>query len=258
MEFRRITSKENDVIKYVSQLQKSSAKRREWGCFVLEGLRICNDAVQNNYDIEALIVSDTAYEKHFKSVKAISEKSKKSFILPDALFKKVSDTVNPQGVLCISKFSSYSASELDPRGRYIALENLQDPSNLGAISRTAEAFGINGIILQGGCDPYSPKSLRASMGALVRIPIYQTENMFELFRTLNLRSYAAVVHSEAQSLEKVTFSQGCVVIVGNEANGLTNETINNSDVKVTISMKGNAESLNAAVAASLIMWEMSK
>ena len=208
MEFYRITSKENDIIKLISQLQKSSSKRRELGLFVLEGLRICSDAVKNNYDIEMLIISETANEKYSENIEEISYKSKKNFVLPDALFKKISDTVNPQGVLCICKISSYSPEEINPEGKYIALENLQDPSNLGAISRTAEALGIDGIIIQGGCDPYSPKSLRASMGALVRIPVFQTDNLFEIFETCGLRSFAAVVHTKAESLGQVKFDKG--------------------------------------------------
>ncbi len=258
MEFYRITSKENNIIKLISQLQKSSSKRRELGLFVLEGLRICSDAVKNNYDIEMLIISETANEKYSENIEEISYKSKKNFVLPDALFKKISDTVNPQGVLCICKISSYSPEEINPEGKYIALENLQDPSNLGAISRTAEALGIDGIIIQGGCDPYSPKSLRASMGALVRIPVFQTDNLFDIFETCGLRSFASVVHTKAESLGQVKFDKGCVVLIGNEANGLTDNAIQMSDVLLTIPMRGNAESLNAAVAASLIMWEMSK
>jgi TrmH family RNA methyltransferase len=138
------------------------------------------------------------------------------------------------------------------------LENLQDPSNLGAISRTAEAFGLDGIFLKGGCDPYSPKSLRASMGALLRIPVYQTHDLFKEFDKAGLVSYAAVIDKDAQKLGTVSFAPGSVVIIGNEANGIAKETIARCDNRITIPMDGKAESLNAAIAASIIMWEMCK
>lgn len=257
-EFLRITSKENDIIKQVSQLQKSSSKRKEESCFVLEGLRICMDAIINGFSVKRIIVSDSAYNKFAKEVKQIAEKSDYCIIVPDSLFSKISDTVSPQGILCVCGFKLQTGDELSSCGKYIALENLQDPSNLGAISRTAEAFGIDGIILSGGCDPYSSKSLRASMGALLRIPIFRTENMFELFDKFSLKSYSAVVHGDALNADEVCFENGSVIIIGNEANGLTEYTIEKSDVKVTIPMKGRAESLNASVAAAVLMWEMCK
>ena len=253
--FVKISSKENEIIKHISGLQKSTKKRKDEGVFVLEGLRLCMDAVQNGYSPKTVIVSVSAMEKYANDIALFN--AEQSFLVPDSLFVKISDTVSPQGILCIYKMPQYD-NFLDSTGKYIALENLQDPSNLGAISRTAEALGMSGIILQGGCDPYSSKSLRASMGALLRIPVYQTENMFDLFNKYGLKTFAAVVNGESVKLGEIPFSQGCVALIGNEANGLTAETINASDVLLNIPMSGKAESLNAAVAASIIMWEMCK
>ena len=147
---------------------------------------------------------------------------------------------------------------INKSGKYIALDNLQDPSNLGAISRTAEAFGIDGLIVQNGCDPYSSKSLRASMGALLRIPVIETDDMFALFANHGLRSYASIVSADAVKINDISFEDGSVVIVGNEANGVSDNTLVNADQTFTIPMSGKAESLNAAVAASIIIWEMCK
>ena len=188
MDFTRITSRENAIIKHILQLNQSSSKRKEEGVFVLEGLRLCLDAIQNGCSINTLVVSDFAFNKYAKDIKELYENSVEKYLIPDSLFQKISDTVTPQGILCVCDLPKADFSNLNSNHKYIALENLQDPSNLGAISRTAEALGINGIIMQGGCDPYSPKSLRASMGALLRIPVYQTNNMFEVFKSVSITS----------------------------------------------------------------------
>ncbi len=258
MDFIRISSKENAIIKEIALLQKSSSKRKEEALFVLEGLRLCQDAAQNNYSVKTLVVSDTAAEKYAESIAEICRVAAEKYIIPDSLFQKIADTVSPQGVLCVCDLPKATKYSVSASGKYIALENLQDPSNLGAISRTAEALGISGLIVQGGADPFSPKSLRASMGALLRIPVIQTNDMFEVFKSASIKSYASVVHETAESVCTQTFKGGCAVIIGNEANGLTNETILKATKSITIPMSGCAESLNAAVAASILMWEMTK
>ena len=145
------------------------------------------------------------------------------------------------------------------KGRFIGLENLQDPSNLGAIARSCEALGADGILIsKGSCDPYSPKSLRASMGTLLRMPVFTLADFSKEIAGLGLKTYACVVDTDAQNFGDIKFSDGSVLIIGNEANGITDETKSVSDMKITIPMKGNAESLNAAVAASIAMWEMMK
>lgn len=257
-DFLRITSKDNEVIKLILQLQKSSSKRKEEGLFVLEGLRLCMDAHLNGFATERLIVSDFAIEKLSDEIAVLSSNAGRCIVVPNQLFAKISDTVSPQGVMSLCSFKSDIENKLDPAGRYVALENLQDPSNLGAIARTAEALGISGIIMSGGCDPYSSKSLRASMGALLRLPVYQVDDMFDAFNKAQLYSYAAVVHRSAKNVDELSFGKGSVVVVGNEANGLTEETIERCNERITIPMGGRAESLNAGVAAAILMWEMSK
>ena len=255
-EFKVITSKDNALIKLVSSLQSSSKARKENGLFVLEGLRICKDAYENDILFEKLIVSETALNKYREDISVYETKAKECFQLTDSLFAKISDTVSPQGIIGICKIPD-NYRTLNIKGRYIALENIQDPSNLGAISRTAEALGVNGIILAGGCDPYAPKSLRASMGTLLRMPLFQFSEISELEYT-GLKAYACVVDSDALPVTDIGFEDGCVVVIGNEANGITEETKGFCDEQITIPMSGKAESLNAAVAASIAMWEMMK
>jgi len=251
-----ITSKDNPLVKQVSALQTSSRARRDSGLFVLEGLRICLDAYENGLTFEMLIVSKSAYEKHQNQIASFETVAVKKYILNDSLFKKISDTDTPQGIIAVAKMPEYNA-EISKNGRYIALENLQDPSNLGAIARTAEALGVSGIIMnKTGCDPYSPKSLRASMGTLIRLPVWIVDDISDFITDVGLTSYACVVDKCAQSITDTKFKSGDVIIIGNEANGISNALKEKSDKLITIPMSGMAESLNAAAAAAIAMWEM--
>lgn len=256
-EFKEITSRENSLIKLISALQSSSKARRENGLFVLEGLRICSDAFDNGIGFDKLIVSKTAFEKYRGSVDEFSENADECFLIPDSLFQKISDTSSPQGICALCRPSAIGENNIDKNGRYVALENLADPSNLGAISRTAEALGASGLILSPGCcDPYSPKALRASMGTLLRIPVIIADDFPAALKRAGLHTFACVVDSGAFPVTSAEFADGCAVIIGNEANGITDETKSFSDSLITIPMRGKAESLNAAAAAAIAVWEM--
>ena len=255
---KSITSKDNSLIKLVCSLQTSSKARKENGLFVLEGKRICDDAYVSGIKFDKLIVSDTALKKYTESIELFSENAKEIFKIPDSLFKKISDTTSPQGIIALAEMPKKS-TEIDKNGRYIALENINDPSNLGAVSRTAEALGVSGIILSAdGCDPYSPKSLRASMGTLLRMPVIILDDFSNGIKQSGLKSYACVVDANALPITSIDFSDGSVLMIGNEANGLTDTAKNIADFNITIPMSGKAESLNASVAAAIAIGEMMK
>lgn len=258
-DFKVITSRENLLIKLVSALQGSASERRKNGLFVLEGLRIAEDAIDNGIRFDKLIISNTAAEKHFGFMPEFSANSEECYKIPDSLFTKISDTKNPQGIIAVCKIPQNGVAEINKEGRYIALENMADPSNLGAVSRTAEALGLDGIILSGaGCDPYSPKVLRASMGTVLRMPIFILKDFVSEIKATGLLTFATVVDKSADSIKSAEFSDGSVLIIGNEANGITDEMKAAADYKITIPMSGKAESLNAAAAAAIAMWEMVK
>ena len=256
--FIEISSKDNQLIKFVSQLQTSAKHRKENNLFVLEGLRICDDAYQNNIRFDKLIVTKAAIEKHGETIELFASVSNSCYILREDLFKKISDTNSPQGIIAVAEIPKLLQC-ISTNGRYIALEKLSDPSNLGAIARTAEALGVNGIILSSdSCDPYSPKSLRSSMGTLLRLPLFVVDNIIDFIVDNNLRSFACVVDIGAESITSHKFADGDVLLIGNEANGLTKEAKGAAEHCVTIKMDGKAESLNAAAAAAIAMWEMVK
>jgi len=145
-----------------------------------------------------------------------------------------------------------------PAGKYLALENVQDPGNLGGIARTAEALGLDGLLVHGGCDVYHPKALRASMGALLRLPVMQVDDLPTALRGSKLPCYAAVPDRDAMPVTQCNFFQGTIIAIGSEAQGLSQEAIAACAHKITIPMPGGAESLNAAAAAAILIWEMAK
>ncbi len=257
MDFKTVESKDNDLIKQVARLQASARERREQGLFVAEGLRICEDCFDNNVLIKTLIVTKTFYNKFEQEAEKISEKADETVVVNDGVFAKISDTKSPQGILAVCRIPQKNTVEIKKDGKYIALENLSDPSNLGAVARTAEALGIDGIILSSdSVDPFSPKALRASMGTLVRLPIIVLEDFCNELKSSGLALFACVVRN-GKSINGISFKKGSIVLIGNEANGLTTEAQSIAK-NITIPMKGNAESLNLAVAASIAMWELMK
>jgi TrmH family RNA methyltransferase len=257
MEFELISSRDNKLVKSVKKLIASSKERNLTGLFVLEGFRLCRDAVLNGYTVETLIVSES-FSEDLTEFEGYADRFVK---LPDSLFCGLCDTVNPQGILCVVKIPETAGDiEKIEKGKYLLLENTADPSNLGAMARTAEALGINGIIVcKNGCDPFSPKAQRSGMGALLRLPILNAGDITDILKVLKekgFKIFASVVSGNAVSLKDVNFPENSVVMIGNEANGLTKQAVELADSRITIKMSGRAESLNAAAAAAIIMWQM--
>ncbi|MBR5922195.1 MAG: RNA methyltransferase [Clostridia bacterium] len=257
LDFKQITAKDNRLIKLISLLQKSSKARKENRLFVLEGLRICSDAAENGIPFDTLVLSKTVYEKMPAGVGALIENAKNGAVVGDGLFEKISDTTTPQGIIALCAMPNDTVP-ISKSGRYVALESVADPANIGAIARTAEALGIDGMIISGdSCDVYSPKALRASMGTLLRMPLYFCDSITSFLSRYSLRGFACIAQSDADlKIGDFAFSDGDVVIIGNEANGLSVETRNGAYKTATIDMRGKAESLNASAAAAIAMWEL--
>ncbi len=261
MDFSFISSKDNKLIKSVRKLMTSARERKNTGMFVLEGLRLCADAAVNGYTVEYLIVAEGLEES--ERLNTVINAAKQRIKVPDGLFSYMCDTVSPQGVMCVVRIPETVGSIGDIKsGRYIVLENTADPANLGTVARTAEALGLDGLIVSSlGCDPFSPKAQRAGMGALLRLPIYLTNDLLsdlDGLKNKGFELFASVVLNSDCDVSKVDYPKNCAVLIGNEANGLTDEAIAVCDKKITITMQGRAESLNAAAAASIIMWEMTR
>jgi len=255
-----IKSKDNPLVKKTLSLMENKRDRIKNNEFVIEGLRICNDAVINGAEITAVLMTEEFTEKHSECANLLTNSCNNVKLISKDICKKLCDTVTSQGVFCVCKIPDNKKISLG--GKFIALENLQDPGNIGTVIRTAEAFGLDGVCLIGNCvDIYSPKVLRSTMGTIFSMPIYFFFDANEAkkdFIKYNIKSYGAVLDIGAKELSKHKLEDNCVCLIGNEANGLSNSAKNICDEFIYIEMSGNAESLNAAVAASVIMWEMTK
>lgn len=254
-----IDSVSNERIKSAVKIASSAKTRRQTGMFFLEGLRLCRDAAATGYEIDSFFVSRRAYEKFSEDADFIAEKALHSFIVSDLVENKLGVTQTSQGFYCLCRISdNFSIDDIDFSGKYIALENIQDPANLGAVARTAEALGISGIIAEGGCDIYSPKAQRAAMGSLLRLPVIRCESLSDTLSFLSekgMKLYATTPENSAEKITVCDMSGGIVAVIGNEANGVSDEVFSLCK-KVTIPMLGRAESLNASMAAAITMWEM--
>ena len=260
MEYIKSTS--NPKIKAASRLVRDAAARRESGCFFLEGARLCRDAVQSGIEVDSLFYTCEAAERFGEYIAEIIPAAREVFEVSPEAAVKLADTKSTQGVFCVCKMldKSDNIGKIENNKRYVALENVSDPVNLAAVSRSAEAFGLDGLIVSGGCDIYNPKALRASMGALFRIPLFVADDLPSVINSLcshGMSVYAAVPDRSALSVTEADFSHGAVCAVGNEGNGLSDDIVSIC-TPLTLPMRGRAESLNAAAAAAVLIWEMMK
>ncbi len=254
-----ITSRNNPMIKSAASLKEAS-ERKKTGLFLLEGVRLCSDAALNGVSILQFFVTPEASEKYKKEFFLLLESSEKSFFINDSVSDKLSDTKNSQQF-----FAVCSQNELSPviknDGMYIFTDNIQNPDNLGAIVRTAEALGADGLIVNSGCDIYSPKAQRAAMGALLRFPVIKTSDGIKVLtecKNNGMKIFSSVAESSAEAVSLADKNGGCVLVIGNEGNGVSEEVLTLSTHRITIPMKGKAESLNASAAASILIWEFTK
>ncbi|WP_286167086.1 RNA methyltransferase [Clostridium sp. D33t1_170424_F3] len=229
---------------------------------MLEGARLCRDAAESGVPVQTLFYTEQAEQKYAWYLEPIAAAACQVYLIEPHVAELLSETKNTQGIFCVCSIREAltASSGMTADRQYLALENIQDPGNLGAVLRTAEALGIGGVLLAGSCcDVYSPKVLRASMGAVFRLPFFFAASMAEAAGQLHgqgLKTYAAVPDHTAADVTKIRFSPGSVVVVGNEGNGLEPATIEACGASVTIPMKGRAESLNAASSSAILMWEL--
>lgn len=253
-----ITSTSNQQVKYLLQLQKKSKARNEEGVFVVEGLRMFREVPKKM--VKKVYISESLYNKK-KDEMNLTDFSLE--ILSDQVFSHVSDTKTPQGILCIVRQPKYEIENLlsQDNPHFVVLDNLQDPGNLGTIIRTAEGAGVCGVFMSKDCvDIYNPKTIRSTMGSIYRMPFVYVDDLEELldrFRQKKITSYAADLGGR-QSYDLENYKKSTAILIGNEGNGLRKEISDAADVKVQIPMHGQVESLNAAIAASVLMFEVSR
>ena len=259
-----ITSRDNPVLKELSRLLTDASYRRESGLFALEGARLCADAAASGVEIRTVLYTARAREAYEPYLRPLLAACSDCREIDAALAVRFSDTKAPQGIFCICQRldNRLPLGKIKRNGRYLLLEDVQDPGNLGTIVRTAEAFGIDGLFLTPGCcDLYNPKVLRGSMGGVFRLPAARTEDLPALLVSLKdagLSCFACVAENGAQPVQNAELGAGAVCLIGNEGAGLRPETVAACGRRITIPMSGRAESLNASIAASIVLWEMTR
>lgn len=257
-----LISRNNETVKAAAAL-KNTSDRRERGLFLLEGARLCADAVRSGMSVVQAFFTQAALDKYTEECVSLQQCAKRCYLISEAVADRLADTKNPQGVFCVCKTldKMNNIDKIKYNGIYALTDGLQNPDNLGALARTAEALGADGLLLCGGCDLYSPKAMRASMGSLLRLDVFEETDSVALVRALQakgMRVFASVVDSDAAAVQRVEKGEGCVVVIGNEGNGVSQEVIDAADERITIPMAGRAESLNAAAAAAILLWEFLK
>lgn len=256
-----ITSKTNEKIKYAVRLGESASFRRRQNEFFLEGARLCRDAVLSGVPVRQAFFTEAALVRYAPYADIIRAKAEECYTVSDDTARKLAATEESQGVFCICQGLKLpcSADALNPEGRYLALENVQDPSNLGAVCRTAEALGV-GLIISGGCDVYNPKALRAAMGSSLRTELLLISDLPALLQAADAKgmlTLASTPREDAENFCSLTLPKGVICAVGNEGNGISDATFAACKKAVTIPMAGRAESLNASAAAAILIWELS-
>jgi len=257
-----ITSTQNQVVKDIKALSRKKDRMKS-GRFVAEGLRFVMSAIQMNAKIDAIVYSDAVYrtEEGTTFINELIEKAEyKVLEIEEKIFGELSDTQSPQGIMALVHQPKFTWEQImKPHGFLIILDRIQDPGNLGTIIRTADAAGADGVILlKGTVDAYNPKVLRSTMGSVFEMPVIEGVTWEETFNNLSEAGYtfAATALEKSVEYDSVDYTKSSALIIGNEANGISDEIISQSDIAVKIPIVGSAESLNAGVAAAVMMYEV--
>lgn len=247
-----ITALSNPRVKEVAALEKKAALRREMGLFVVEGRRFCSEIPPERV-VRAYATESFQAEAEGR---ALCKRLKAETVSPDVL-EKMADTKTPQGILALVRMQPGRLRDLK-KGPLLVLESVQDPGNVGTLFRTAEAAGAGGILLSAdSADPYSPKVLRATMGAIFRLPLVIAEDLAETVQALKTLGYTVfAAHLKGEDLyAEAAFPEKTAFLLGNEGNGLSAALSAQADRLVRIPMEGKTESLNVAVAGALLLYE---
>lgn len=255
-----ITSLSNKSVKEVVQLSRKAKERDKQDLFIVEGIKMFREAPADR--IRKVYISQGAQKEIYSRYEAkLSGLSCE--IVADEVFAKMSDTKTPQGILCLLGQYHYRIEQLlakkdEKHLLFILLEDIQDPGNLGTIVRTGEGAGVDGIIMSSQtADIYNPKTIRSTMGSVYRVPFVYTRSIREAVKTLQdqgISVYAAHLGGN-RFYDEYDYRGHTAFLIGNEGNGLKEDTAKCADTCLKIPMEGNVESLNAAVAASVLLYE---
>ena len=244
---QRITSRKNPLLQQVKKLLSSRKAREEAGLFVSDGTKLLNEAVKYFEGLDTVILSDGVEAELPETVKVIR--------VPGDVMESISPMQSPQGALFLCRLPE--KTEFQPKKGMLLLDGIQDPGNLGTMLRTADALNVPVVLLEGCADPYSHKVVRSSMGAVFRTPVVQSnwETVREACKAANIPIGVTALSDRARDLRNADVKEMAVVI-GSEGQGVRKEILESADAELIIPMNPHCESLNAAVAATIVMWQM--
>lgn len=261
MQLISVTSTSNPQLQMIRKLRDRKG-RREYGAFVTEGLRSVQEALMAGQKPIILVLSESFQSALLPEIASAVETCQSALSVSDDFMARISDTENPQGILAVFSIPEPQTwkSILSPTGRYAMLERVQDPGNVGTIIRTADACAFDAVLLMANCaDVYNSKVMRSTMGSIWHLPVLtiaegDEEALIHTMQGMGIRVLAADPKGE-KSLWETDLSSGFGIVIGNEANGLSEKMKTMVDTNITIPMPGKSESLNAAVAAAILMME---
>ena len=252
-----ITSKDNELIKHIRKL-KDKKYRDESNEYVVEGVKLVEEAVKENAKIKQIIVCEDTTRTYEIPTHIMLEIAKYECIsVSDKIFNIITQVTNPQGIMAIIEKNAQDAQIDYTQDIIVVLDDVQDPGNLGTILRTVDSIGLNQIIVsKGTADAFNSKVVRSTMGAIFRIKIIEVENLAQAIKEMRKHHFKLMVTSlqTKHSIYDIDFNKK-IIVIGNEANGVSKEIQDMADEKAKIPMLGRTESLNASVAAGVVMYE---
>ena len=244
---QRITSRKNPLLQQLKKLLTSRKERQQTGLFVADGTKLLEEAIRWWPGLDTVILSD--------GVQADIPEGVRTVYVPEDVMESISPMQSPQGALFLCKLPA--KAEFQPKPGMLLLDGIQDPGNLGTILRTADALQIPVALLEGCADPYSHKVVRSSMGAVFRTPVVQTtwETAQKACREQNIPVAVTALSDRAKDIRQADIEKMAVVI-GSEGQGVRKEILDSAQAELIIPMDERCESLNAAIAAAIVMWQM--
>ncbi|MBR3704858.1 MAG: RNA methyltransferase [Oscillospiraceae bacterium] len=245
-----ITGRSNPLMTHIRKLVSSRAYRREQGEYVGDGVKLLEEAVKWNVPLSAVVYTrGTALPPVDDAVRMVE--------VPEDLMRSISPMETPQGALFVARMGGNTLPQVLPGRRYLAMEGVQDPGNVGTILRTADAYEADGVILLEGCaDLYNPKTVRSTMGALFRVNAWSTtlSELRDVLHRSGLPLLGAALREDTVDAREADLRHA-VILIGSEGKGLSEVALDACDKTIRIPMSARCESLNAAIAASTLLWE---
>lgn len=251
-----ITSKDNETIKHIRKL-KEKKYRDEYGEYIVEGIKLINEAIEEKQNVKTIIVCDNC-NKEALNQNSMYEVAKLDCIYVDEkVFNTITEVKNPQGILAVVEKQNKEKQINFNEDIIVVLDDIQDPGNLGTILRTVDSVGLSQIIVsKKSGDVYNSKVVRSTMGAIFRVNVIESENLKDTIKEIKKHKFNVISTSldTDKSLYDINLNK-TVIVIGNEANGVSKEIQELSDIKIKIPMFGKTESLNASVATGIVLYE---